>query len=1736
MNRPSASLWFVGLVALLLVSAFGNVILYRSLRDRSTESEAASRNLPDTNVDPDLPSSHLSEVRGNEKIAATDRETGITDSAQLAAKLHESEGQIATPSVEPSLIAEGQDSDSSRTSDPQEPAMADGSPGDNSTVQNTVIENAVTVDKTPLDLVEEAYNSLQFQKAIELAEKVAGDGEADERILKVATLACVALNDYASARELVEQIGPGPLLSTGEIREFEATWTDELKLRQQQAASDAANQLPRVLLETDKGEIELELFEDEAPLAVNHFMDLVENQAYEGSTISTSSNGYLETASMVDQSVNSSIRALFPRVIPFDFDPGRYWETSSPKARRCFGGSVTLACYGQDKYGSELRITWQPISAPRRYDGKHTVFGYILRGAHLMPFLASGGKIITAKVTRKRDHHYGDAVTVHESGAPFEAAYRSAEVNARHLYDERRKRLGPNHRKTLTALNELGLALLQSGSNSAAVERFEELITEYESDFGPLHAKRLKSGGAAVTEYESELGLLTAEAINNYAVALYREGKQVESVQEFNKAFELRQEFLGLEHIDTIQSAANLIAAGGQFSRSQRDDCAERLSIELAMYSSGPSRTSANVVELLEEDIPHPELLRVRSTGAGAAQKPGMNWEYPRQRVLRRTPELSRGFRALGILISVLNGAMPTHELSTRVYSGHSSALCFEAALVVDADVVGYSAVPTAQSLSNWALTSRSSREECLRRLRYVLQVFLETLGEQHRYTATTHHNLGAVLFETRGSQREALTHFEKAQKIFHSQLGAQHPRTAMACETLGLARFHLREFSEASRNLGEAIRIRRKCLGDNHPLTARARHWYGASLNRLGDYYAAELELEEAIRVRGESLGEDNIDTIRSLNDFAVVLRSQGRYPEARERLEAALERLQAHSGQSRDRSKESKKTEDTIVDNLFALRIEMGDLEPAKQYFEEIVDSEEASGHGRSQLRSTIALTNLGAIYWLKAESTSATRVDRTTWLEKAQSLYKRAYQVSSDDDVVLIGLGCLLREVGELDAASDHLTRGLSICKTSYGGGHPRVAQTLVSLGLVEQQRGNLSAAHERFTEARRIYDAAFGPMNAGATTASRLLGENALLEGRNKEAQSYLHDALENKLKLANDLLPTLSGAEALAYVSSFRERDLLLAAMDQKVDAPAAYDVVWKTRALATRAVSSRQDSVMDRQSGTAASRLQEVRSELASLILSRKFADEVELPNASTRLARLKSLSDEKEQLEREVARASEDSSKPLDPTGINSEQFLQSIPEGVAIVDLVRAAPVQTRLSSDQTTTSNTFVDPEASQVSNTNTDDTVLSSEWTYHAFVLRRQTNDDAKTTSKVTWVHLGSIEPIDEAIEQWRRLIRAGDGGASRGLDFENAERVLERGESSPQYVLRHLLWEKLEPYVSESETVIVIPDGELTRLPWAALPGREPGSYLIQDYAIATASYPQRIAELLHTPSPDGGQQLLVGGVEYGRGEPQRWEELPGTLAEVDEIERLESSSGKLKKLTRGDATKSNVVRELARSRFALLATHGFFAPEGAVSALSPRTRGGSDSINAAIQDLFRNSSTKAPTVLTSIVGRNPMVLSGIVLAGANDSQAGTDSLDLRRDDGILTAEEISSLDLTKTELVVLSACDTGLGEVAGGEGVFGLQRAFELAGTRAVISTLWSIPDDATQSLVTQLYRELGKSESGKLDALRNAQLMMLQRYDRGRKELLPKGSQPNVDEPLPPFYWAAFSLSGDWQ
>src|SRR5262249_94946 len=134
-----------------------------------------------------------------------------------------------------------------------------------------------------------------------------------------------------------------------------------------------------------------------------------------------------------------------------------------------------------------------------------------------------------------------------------------------------------------------------------------------------------------------------------------------------------------------------------------------------------------------------------------------------------------------------------------------------------------------------------------------------------------------------------------------------------------------------------------------------------------------------------------------------------------------------------------------------------------------------------------------------------------------------------------------------------------------------------------------------------------------------------------------------------------------------------------------------------------------------------------------------------------------------------------------------------------------------------------------------------------------------------------------------------------------------------------------------------------------------------------------------------------------------------------------------------------------------------------------------------------------------------------------------------------------TALEVSEMELPKLELVVLSACETGLGKSAGGEGLLGLQRGFQVAGARTVVASLWSVEDRATQALMAELYKEAWneKSSVSKAEALRRAQIALLKGTIAGGKfrglgkkdEKLPKG-----EVRLPPLYWAAFVLSGDWR
>ena len=213
-----------------------------------------------------------------------------------------------------------------------------------------------------------------------------------------------------------------------------------------------------------------------------------------------------------------------------------------------------------------------------------------------------------------------------------------------------------------------------------------------------------------------------------------------------------------------------------------------------------------------------------------------------------------------------------------------------------------------------------------------------------------------------------------------------------------------------------------------------------------------------------------------------------------------------------------------------------------------------------------------------------------------------------------------------------------------------------------------------------------------------------------------------------------------------------------------------------------------------------------------------------------------------------------------------------------------------------------------------------------------------------------------------------------------------------------------------------------------------------------------------------------------------------------------------------------------LLQEAPRSGFLHLATHGFFAPPFLRSALDPErvvTVGGGPGRREI--DPFGGR---------GLVGFHPGLLSGLALAGANRSP------EPGQDDGILTALEVAELDLSGVNLAVLSACETGLGEVAGGEGLLGLQRAFQVAGARTVVASLWKVEDQATRAMMERFYQNLwGQQPQGPLAALRAAQLWML-REGRANGALVPVEVEAPAGRPdrVPPEYWAAFVLSGDWR
>lgn len=324
-------------------------------------------------------------------------------------------------------------------------------------------------------------------------------------------------------------------------------------------------------------------------------------------------------------------------------------------------------------------------------------------------------------------------------------------------------------------------------------------------------------------------------------------------------------------------------------------------------------------------------------------------------------------------------------------------------------------------------------------------------------------------------------------------------------------------------------------------------------------------------------------------------------------------------------------------------------------------------------------------------------------------------------------------------------------------------------------------------------------------------------------------------------------------------------------------------------------------------------------------------------------------------------------------------------------------------------------------------------------------------------------------------------------------------------------LASLLWAPLAPHLEGARRVFVCPEGALATLPFGTLPATAPGRYLLEERAFV---YLQSAAELLtvadgEAGSPQGagldGPAVVLGGVDYGSpAVPPHafWPPLPGTAEEARVVAGLLGTGGEVTLLGAAEAGEQALRRAVPGASIVHLATHGFFTPEGLGDLVERLPEQG---LGAAARR----------SELERIL---PGLRSGLVLAGVHDP--GADGLD----DGLLTAEEAGWLDLSACQLVVLSACETGLGTPSGGDNLIGLRRALYLAGARSRVTSLWKVEDQATRELMEAFYTRLLVDGQGRGEALRGARLDQLE-----RQRAAPGGL-------VRPSTWGAFVLEGAWR
>lgn len=1190
---------------------------------------------------------------------------------------------------------------------------------------------------------------------------------------------------------------------------------------------------------------------------------------------------------------------------------------------------------------------------------------------------------------------------------------------------------------------------------------------------------------------------------------LYREmGQLKDSEAHYQRALQIREARQAEEPLPLALTLNDLALLYREMARYTEAEHLFRRSIQI--HEANPGKDNVSLATSLDNLAElHQELGRYQDAEAGFRRALQIRQESQGP----DHPSIAQSLNYLGLLDQELGDYKRAGERLHR-------------ALQIREDTLGKDHLDVAQSLNNLAYLDQAlgqfqEAEEFYHRS---LQIREAKLGKDHPLVAQSLNNL-AWLYWNLGRYHEAEPLYNRSQKIRETKLGNDHPAVAQSLNNRTLLFIQTGRLAEARPLCLRALQIRQDRLGKDHPDVAQSLINRALLEKYLGQYTEAEQHNQSAIQIARTRLGKDHHSVARGLENLAEVYWYMGRFQEAET---LYLDALQVF---------EKLGPEHPLVANC---------LDNLAQIYQDMGKDKEAELHSRRALQVREKKLGRDHPYLILNLDKVAQMCTRTGRYQEAETLYRRALQICDarlNQDHHFVGqilhdLAVLYQTQGRYQDAEPLCRRSLQIRRTTLGREHPDVAQSLSTLAALAEATRQTDQAVQLAEDARRI-------SRRHVAQVLPALSENEQITFLRFKDQPDWHAALSLALRHPGD--PRLAERSAAWLLNG----------------KGVAHE------ALAQRILLARDSR--DPRLGELTRQLIQVRQELAHLTLPLAFGGQEE------QRQRLEQLGREEQELTRQLRQSG--STFIRDDLWIEPDQVRQRIKGDTVLIEIVRFQvldfPVRGQPKEGTATNYAAWIIPAAGQGAVRVIDlgeagpidqavqavrrslaaspDTILTKGEPEAEGLLRQPLQALAQLVLHPLLSHIGKTQrrwiispdgplwlapwsalPLPDgryAVEQYtlchvisgRDLIHRPSSikptdplvfaDPNFDLSLDEADKIAQdllgdrRRDVEASLAGRRANGQlgKWKIHVEfQANHSLVIRDGDekgaiIGRGRWQLegntvraeteksrylghLQGRElTGERRFKD----NSSSPEKWTLVLDRAAPSSPDRNLAMRSSLAM---PRAERLDSTAKEAWQIEpALRTYTGMKPHLFLDNQALSAVVQAARNPRILVLSTHGRF-----------------------LDDQSSNSEGK-PAVRIE----NPLLRCFLVLAGFNNAAKARKG----QDNGVLTGLQIVGTDLRGCELVVLSACETGLGDVRNGEGVAGLRQAFQLAGAESVIATLWKVPDEDSADLMITFFARLAAKQS-KPDALCQAQRAIIKAHQDKKAS-------------AHPFFWAAYTITG---